>query len=306
MRKAVIDIGSGSVLLLVAERTEAGWESIFESSRVTSLGKDVKQTGVLGETGVLATLAAVRDAYAAARNWEVHQILAAGTMALRIAENTPDFLARAEAQGTPIRVMSAEQEAEFGFLAVAQDPTFADHPRVTIFDPGGQSTEITVAERTETGWTKHFQRSFPIGTLMLRGEYLPMETPGPGDLLGAATALDELLGVDIRPGDPGVGIALGAPATDLVMVRNRWTDWQPARVHGAYLDYEEISKAAGWLSSLTDAEREAVPGVETGRGPTVHLGSLILERALNAYNLPGCYVSVRGWRWAALDLSQFD
>jgi exopolyphosphatase/guanosine-5'-triphosphate,3'-diphosphate pyrophosphatase len=72
-------------------------------------------------------------------------------------------------------------------------------------------------------------------------------------------------------------------------------------VHGAYLDYEEVSKAVGWMSRMTDAERAAIVGMERGREKTLHLGALILERALHAFRALGTRVSVRGWRHALLE-----
>jgi exopolyphosphatase/guanosine-5'-triphosphate,3'-diphosphate pyrophosphatase len=79
------------------------------------------------------------------------------------------------------------------------------------------------------------------------------------------------------------------------------TEWDPTRVHAAWLDYEEVSKAVGWLCGMTDAERAAVPGLERGREQTIHIGALILERFLHAIRSLGTSVSVRGWRHALLE-----
>ena len=79
------------------------------------------------------------------------------------------------------------------------------------------------------------------------------------------------------------------------------TSWDPDHVHGAVLDYEEISKAVGWMFRMTDAERAAIVGIEPGREKTLHIGALILERALQVFRAPECRVSVRGWRPALLE-----
>ncbi|MEQ1822425.1 MAG: hypothetical protein ABL949_07940 [Fimbriimonadaceae bacterium] len=297
MRRAVVDVGSNSVLLLVCEFQGGRWNPVLETSAVTALGEGTKQTGLLSERAITDTLKALKHAFDAAGT---ETIQAGVTMAARIATNTEEFLARAEAQGTPVRVLSGEEEAELGFRSVADDPTFAPHSRIAIIDVGGHSTELVIAERG-TPWKIHFRKSFPIGTLALRGGHLVDETPSGLDILRASQQIDDLIGMSCLPNLSIYAIALGATGTNLVTIRERMTHWDPDAVHGAYLDFEEVSKAVGWLSSLTDEERAMVPGMESGRERTIHLGCLILERFLHSLRVLGCGVSVRGWRHALLE-----
>jgi len=301
MRRAVIDVGSGSVLTLIAERTDQGWNLVQETSEVTALGEGTKQTGALGEPGMAATLAALQRGFELARALGAESTQAAATMAVRIAANAPAFLERASAQGTPLRVLSAEEEAQFAFRAAAQDRAFAQSPRLTVVDPGGQSTEIVCAARAGDDWQIHFERSFPLGTLGLRGGILEMESPDVPAIFRASSWIDDILGDSLPPLDGGTVVVLGAPATDLVVLRESMNVWDPERVHGQTLDYEEIGRAVGWLMRMTDDERARLPGITPGRHRTVHIGALVLERILNAVAAPECRVSVRGWRWALLD-----
>jgi exopolyphosphatase/guanosine-5'-triphosphate,3'-diphosphate pyrophosphatase len=209
-------------------------------------------------------------------------------------------LARAAAQGTPVFVLPGDEEARLGFLAVADDPTFASH-RISIVDVGGQSTELVTADRTPSGWNFLFRRSFPLGTLGLRGSMLHEEAPGIPAVLHAVQEIDDIFGVCYLPNQCGEVVTLGATGTNLVSIRDKMTKWQPELVHGAVLDYEEISKAAGWMFRMTDAERAAIVGIEPGREKTLHIGALILERAMQAFRAEKCRVSVRGWRHALLE-----
>jgi exopolyphosphatase / guanosine-5'-triphosphate,3'-diphosphate pyrophosphatase len=297
----VIDVGSNSVLLLVAERIDGRWESVLETSTVTGLGTGTKETRLLSEEPMERTLAAVKKGFDEARAAGAEAILAAATMAARIARNTDEFQARALAQGTPIEVLSGEREAELGFRSVALDPLFDDAGRLSIIDVGGHSTEVACADHRDTGWAIAFRRSFPIGTLGLRGRTLSEESPSIEARMRAVTEIDAALGFSFRPGESGLSVALGASATNLVTLREGMTEWDPVRVHGAFLDYEEISRAAGWLSDMTDALRGALVGLEKGREGTIHIGALILERCLFALRSEGCKVSVRGWRHALLE-----
>lgn len=301
MRRAVIDVGSNSVLLLVAEKTDSGWVPLWEDTAVTALGEGTKATKLLSEPAMAATLDAVDRFYTKARELGAEKIRAAVTMAGRIATNTPDFLARAEAQGTPIVVLSGEDEAELGFQAVAEDPLFNDCERISIIDVGGHSTELVTADHMAGQWQVRYRKSFPIGTLALRGGVLSDEAPDGLALIRASKEIDDLIGLEYRPHEGGVAVVLGATGTNLICIREKLLEWDPDKVHGQWLDYEEVSKAVGWLSHLTDAERAAVPGMEKGRERTIHLGSLILERFLYVLHVLGCRVSVRGWRHALLE-----
>ncbi|HVT13419.1 MAG TPA: hypothetical protein VHE55_14225 [Fimbriimonadaceae bacterium] len=301
MRKAAIDIGSNSVLLTIEESSPDGWRMVFESTDVTSLGEGTKETGLLSEGGIERTLRALRNAFQIAHEKHCESIVAAATMAARIARNTQDFVNRAEKQGTPIIVLTGEQEAELGFRSVADDAMFSSSKRISIIDVGGQSTELVTADREGSGWRVLFRRSYPIGTLGLRGSILRDESPDGRALLRAVCEIDDTIGLVYLPNQCGEVIALGATGTNLITIREGMSEWDPKRVHGARLDYEEVSKAVGWLCGMTDAQRRGVIGMEPGREKTLHIGALILERFMHAVRALGCSVSVRGWRHALIE-----
>ncbi|MCW5941667.1 MAG: hypothetical protein KIS66_05515 [Fimbriimonadaceae bacterium] len=302
-RRAVLDVGSNSVLLLVSEQDGARWNVVREATRVTALGEGTKATGLLGESGMTHTLAAIAEFWEAARELGATNIRAFATMAARIATNTPVFLGRAAAQGTPVEVMSGDDEAHYGFSAVANDATFAASTRIAIVDVGGQSTELLLAERESDTWNVRHQRSYPIGTLGLRSGVLRDESPDFAARLNAVVQIDEAIDLSETLPPPVETVALGATGTNLVTIADRATAWEPKRVHGRYLDYTDIGRMAGWLLDMTDAERAALVGIEPGRERSIHIGALILERFLFALKVPGCRVSVRGWRHAVLENS---
>ncbi len=296
MRRAVVDVGSNSVLLLVGEKANGDWKFILDTSEVSALGADVKKTGNLGEEGMAATLAALKRAFTKGQELgaEVH---AFGTMALRIAQNASEFQQRAQEQGTPVEIISGEMEAELGLACVVQDPMFYNIERLTIVDIGGQSTEIAVWADSKT----EFQKSYPIGTLALRSGFMSSESPASQDILRASQEIDDTFGARFLKDKAGTVVVLGATGTNLVTIREQMREWNAEKVHGAYLDFEEISKFVGASCRMTDSGRAALIGIEKGREKTIHIGALILERALQMAHSLGCYVSVRGWRDSMLE-----
>lgn len=285
------------MLLLVGERHDGRWLPVRETSQVTALGEGTKESGLLSDGGIQRTLGALRQASEEAYGCKAESIVAAATMAVRIARNSAEFLRQAEAQGTPVIVLSGDQEAELGFHAVVDDPTFASAKRMSIVDVGGQSTEVVIGEDR----VPLFKRSTPIGTLGLRGGVLAPERLGPAEIMRAVREIDDAIGPEASRFDGGLSVVLGATGTNLVSIRDGLIEWQPERVHGARLSYDEVSRFVAWLGAMSDDERRRVPGMEPGRERTLHIGALILERFLHALHADGCAVSVRGWRHALLE-----
>lgn len=301
MVRAVLDVGSNSVLLLVSMWDGERWTVLHETSEVTGLGEGTRSTGLLSEPGMSRTLAAVARAFEIAKGLGAESVNAAATMAARMATNAAVFLERARDQGTPVWVLSGEMEAELGFRAIAEDPLFHGDQRITIIDPGGQSTEFTTADRSGAGWSILFRRSFAIGGLGLREGAMRPESLGPDSLLRASAAIDDAISLRYLPGQCGRAVVLGATGTNLVTMRERMADWDASRVHGQTLECEEVSRWVSVLSAMTDAERAAQIGLERGREKTIHAGALILERCLFALGSERVTVSARGWRHALLE-----
>lgn len=297
-RVAVIDVGSNSILLLVAELIDGYAQAVAEDYEVTGLGEGTNTTGYLRPESMQRTAKALERVWQRAVSLGAVKIEAKGTMALRIARNAQEFLELADNQGTPVSVLSGDEEAENSFLSVACHPLYRDLPLLSVIDIGGHSTEIQIAEKTEDGtWKTHFRESRPVGTLSLKAGTLRDECPGFRERLRAVAEIDDALGFIVTPGVHTTAVAVGASATNLVAIRDRIEPWDPSRIEGATLDYEEVSKAAAWLAELPLSVRASLPGIETGREGTVHIGALILERALHCLKVLECRVSTRGWRF---------
>jgi exopolyphosphatase/guanosine-5'-triphosphate,3'-diphosphate pyrophosphatase len=298
--RAVIDIGSNSVLLLICRRTDGRWETAEEGSWVTGLGKGRAEDGSLAAQSMALTLDALAQAAerirahsAEARAW--------ATAAVRQAPNAEDFLAKVRELGIPAEILSGDDEARLGLEAVLFDPAFKRHDTLTVIDPGGRSTELATAVRQGGEWKTLHRVSVPVGALSLTEGPYSDELPGFAQHLAAVRMVDDLIGQEYIPDACGQAVTLGATGVNLVSIRERLNDWSPERIHGQELDYEEVAKSVGWLSGLTLEQRRALPGMEPGREATLHAGALVLERFLQAIHALGCAVSVRGWRHAALE-----
>jgi len=247
-----------------------------------------------------ATLAELRLQFQVARDYGAEPIHAAATMAARLASNADEFLTAAREQGTPVEILSADDEAQLGLESVVFDPRWAGEHRVTVLDPGGHSSEVATADHGRV----LFRCSSPVGALGVRDALDEPQTLSPLDMVRSCADVDREIGYCFLPGQAGTVVALGATATNLVSIREGLSDWEPDRVHGQTLGYEEVSKMAASLCAMDLATRRALPGIEPGREGSLHTGALVLERLLFAVRAEACQVSVRGWRHALVEKSE--
>lgn len=303
MRKAVVDVGSNSVLLLIADVEVVSGKTvvttILETSQVTGLGRGTKTTGLLSEPGMTSTLWAVKTAFQTANELGATSIGAYATMAARIASNVSDFLGRSSSQQTPVEVLSAEEEARLSFVSVVTDQEFFGLEPLSVIDIGGHSSELVVSQQGDIV----FEKSFQLGALGLREGSLRDDIVDAHQLLTAVAEIDDTIGCRFLPGQAGTAVAIGATGTNLVTVRDRILVWDEKLVHGKGLSYEDVSSAVSRLTRLDDHGRAELPGIEKGREHTIHAGALLLERFMFALGAEHCLVSCKGWRHGLIALN---
>src|SRR5262249_2734110 len=122
-RLAAVDVGTNSVLLLVAERGSDGVvHAVREEADITRLGRGVDRTGVLSAEGMEATLDGLARFAGLARADGARSLVVTATSAARDARNGAEFLARArERTGATVEILSGDEEARLSYLAVAED-----------------------------------------------------------------------------------------------------------------------------------------------------------------------------------------
>ncbi|HNY69080.1 MAG TPA: Ppx/GppA family phosphatase, partial [Bacillota bacterium] len=119
-RKAVIDIGTNSIKLYVAERASDGsLASVIDKNNIARLGEGMGDTGILQPEAIARNAQAVAGFAELARASGAQEIVAVGTMALRTARNSADFVGEVQnSSGIAVRVIPGEEEAELAYLAV--------------------------------------------------------------------------------------------------------------------------------------------------------------------------------------------
>ncbi len=292
MRVAVIDIGTNSTRLLIADvETDSGAvEEILRRSTVTRLGDGVDAGGSLSQQAmdrVFETLGIYREAIDA-NDCEAN--LAVLTSAVREAANGEQFTSQVrERFGLDAQILRGEQEAQLTFLGAMASRAAAVEPTVVI-DIGGGSTEFVVGVGRSAG----FHVSVPVGVVRMSERHIRHDPPTPDELQALASETREafLEAIPAAERDPvRFGIAVAGTATSAASMEQELEPYDPGRVHGHRLLLATVELLLARLAELTEAERRLVPGLHPDRAPTILAGMVLLSVAMRVMDLEQVEVS---------------
>jgi exopolyphosphatase/guanosine-5'-triphosphate,3'-diphosphate pyrophosphatase len=309
LRVAAIDIGTNTVLLLIAEVGPHGeLVPIVERAEITRLGQGVDRTRALHPAAIERTLDCLRDYAGDIARHNVARLDVVGTSAMRdagAAKSGPEggFVERARAiLGTAPRVVSGDEEAMLAFSGGLVGLGLSG--AVTAFDIGGGSTEIIHGELRGGDAEVSRRQSVDMGSVRLLERYVRDDPPSAKELSVVRDfVLDQLLPLTPPPsGQPLVGMA--GTVTTVAAVARSIAPYDPARIHGARLTLREITATARKLCELPLAERKEVAGLEEKRADVITVGAIILETIVTWARADEIVVSDRGVRWGiALQLA---
>jgi exopolyphosphatase / guanosine-5'-triphosphate,3'-diphosphate pyrophosphatase len=277
MRVGVVDLGTNSTRLLVANVDDGRVEEVARQTEITRLGEGVDERRKL----LPLPIARVRNVLSEyRRELDEHgaeRVLAIGTSAIRDAENGEAFLGEVEwSYGFVTRLLSGEQEAELTRRGVANGRELGDE--TLVLDVGGGSTElITASART----------SLDIGSVRLTERHLRSDPPTHEELDAAAKEVREAL-PDLEAAD-----AIGVAGTVTTLAALELGGYDPERVHGHRLSRAAVETQLERLASLPLAQRRELPGLEPERAPVIVGGAVIVREVLDRYGLDGLEASER-------------
>jgi exopolyphosphatase / guanosine-5'-triphosphate,3'-diphosphate pyrophosphatase len=297
-RKAVIDVGSNSIKLLVAERCEGGALAIvFDDITVSRLGAGLskgKPFSIQFEA-MERNCRVICDYVKRARAYGAEDIMAVGTMALRAADNREDFIRLVrEASGLVLQVITGPREAQLVLSAVLS--SFPLEEKTAIFDTGGGSTELIFLQRGKI--TKKI--SIPLGCLGITAGYYGAGVVGKPCLEAALHEIDSVLkghGVDEKP---DLLIGVGGTVTTMAAVKHRMLLYNPRVIQGSSLTRQEVEDQIALYASLEETERRKIPGLPAERADLILGGACIVMRMMERLAADALKVSDRGIRHGIL------
>ncbi len=282
MRVATIDIGTNSVLLLVAERRDGAIVPVVERATITRLGRGVDRSRELDPAAVEATLACLAGYAEEIRAAGAARVDVVGTSAMRDARGSENFRARAAALlGREPRVISGDEEAELTF-AGALAGLEIEGPAL-VFDLGGGSTELIRGAVRAGAATLARAVSIDVGSVRLTERCLLSDPLSRGDRRGAPDrprAARRGARHDWRTGAGRPARRRRRDRDDARGLRLGVAPYDAARIHGARISAPHIARSSRELAALTLAQRRAVPSIEPKRADVIVAGALVTEEIL--------------------------
>ncbi|HEX6461348.1 MAG TPA: Ppx/GppA phosphatase family protein [Thermoleophilaceae bacterium] len=278
-RVAVIDLGSNSFRLVVFTWVPGGWwkrtDEIFESVR---LGQGLDGSGALQAAPMQRALDTI-DLFAHfCRATEIDDVRPVATSAIRDAANRDELLARArERSGLEIQVLSQEEEAYFGYLAVANSTSLTDG---VALDIGGGSMQLShVKDRHQLD-----SRSWPLGAVRMTERFFPDEKAKKGQIedlrkhvrkeLESAPWLEDAA----ERGERMAGI--GGALRNLATAAELEGELPSFGVQGFTLRKKALSKLVDELADLPASERGGMPGIKKERGDLILAAAIVIEEVM--------------------------
>jgi exopolyphosphatase/guanosine-5'-triphosphate,3'-diphosphate pyrophosphatase len=286
-RVGVIDVGSNSSRLLVADVAGRRVSQVERRSQVTRLGRGVDLSGRLAAEAIEDACEAIGEYVEVLRELGAERIEAIATSAVRDAENGGAFIAELrERFALTARVLDGEEEARLTYLGATSEQ-LPSVPTLVV-DIGGGSTELIVGRGEEIT----FHTSLQAGVVRHTERHIASDPPTPVELESLAADVRGLIeGAVVGAPEVGAGIAVAGTPTSLAAVELGLEPYDPERVHGHALVLPSIQRMLSQLASSPLSKRAQIPGMHPDRAPTIVAGVVILVEAMRSFGLERITVS---------------
>lgn len=297
-----IDIGTNTVLLLIAEKEGQNIDPFLEEQRIPRLGKGVDSSGNLAGDSILRVIEVLKEYRQIINSTysKLHSITVTATSAVRDAGNKNDFIEKVQAvTGFKVKVLNGEQEAEFTFNGALS--VLPEIENAAVLDIGGGSTEIAVGEHGRL-LDSH---SFDMGSVRFTERFIKNDPPGKDEVSRCRDEVKKLLYT--RPFELShkiknynlIGVA--GTVTSLAFIDLGLSKYDARKKNGFTLSRVKIKK---WIANISVSGiatlEENFPEVMKGRAEVILAGLLILDVFMDFYGIPELMVSTGGIRHGSI------
>ena len=297
MKIASIDIGSNTVLLLIAEVRDSQIFPIINEYRMPRISNGLSKTGVISEKSKEKLFEVLSEYAKIILEQKCEKVLVNGTQALRIAKNSESIKSEIKSRfGFNLNIIHGEQEAFLSFKGAIS--SFNDEKNYTLIDIGGASTEIVLGNRNKI----LFRKSFPIGAVTGKENFLKSNPAKDDEIRFFENELNnlfaELKQIDFRDSEI---IAVAGTPTTLTALKQKLTEYSEEKVEKAILTLEDLHFYKSEFKKLSYSEiaHKFAPMI-SGREDVILVGTIILQKLVELMQKEKLFVSGRGLRYGAI------
>jgi len=293
-RLAVIDLGSNSFRLVVFTYTDDWWKRTDEIYEPVRVGEHQETGGPLQPEPMERALETIALFAHFCRATGIERIRPLATSAIREASNRADFVRAArERSGLEVEVLSREQEARYGYLAVVNSTTLSDG---VALDVGGGSMQLTRVEDRRA----RDARSWRLGAVVTTERFLAAERVKPKHLKALREHVrEELAEASWLPGAPGRLAGIGGTVRNLAAALTLAAGLPSYGVQGFCIERDALDALVERLAAMTPAERRRVPGIKPERGDLILAGAVVVQTVMETAGDEAMEVTEAGLREGA-------
>ncbi len=292
-RIAVFDIGTQSILCLIADNDKNGLTTIYQEAVSVRLGKGLQEKRHIEESSCRKAIDVLNEYKRLALFRQAGKIIAVGTRVFRSAKNSREIVREIKDKtALNIEILSERDEARWSYLGAKYGKTITEPS--TIADIGGGSTEIILGNRTEIlKWI-----SLDLGAVTLTEQAIRHDLPLKREVAEIENTIQTKLN-DTAEDLIGKGrclIAVGGTATTLAALALNLETYSGDIVDGQILTQSEIREFINQFRRLTLEEKKQLLRLDPARADIILTGTLILNGLLNRGNFNEIMVSDHGLR----------
>lgn len=295
LRVAVLDLGSTSFHLLVADASPTGRiERVTRERVMLRLGSTIAAEGEIPKAVAARAVESARDLKAVAVAHGAERLIPVATAALRDARNGAALAQSiSRALEIPVRVLSGLEEARLIFGAFRRRIPLGDATALGM-DLGGGSLELAVGDDSEVHW----ETTLPLGVARLHGELVdhdPMKRRVRKEIEERVESAVLLHRKRIRSRAPKHQIISGGTARALARIIEE--NGGGRTVKGALrVTAEEIARLADRLTEANHAELLRIPGLKRNRADLLPTGAVVIDAVMHCLELPELLICDWGLR----------
>ncbi|MDI2589049.1 Ppx/GppA family phosphatase [Psychrobacillus sp. NEAU-3TGS] len=291
-RRAIIDIGSNSIRLVVySYNSLQGLLEHHNFKTVARLSMYIDSKGNLNEDGVQVLLETLTKFKEILKDIQVKHVFAAATAAIRQAENKEEILAYIEDKlGLSLSILTAEQEAYFGYLAVIHSTNI---PTAITIDMGGGSTEITYYENKKLV----HMHSLPFGAVSLKRRFMENAEMTPEE----RSELSNYIMEQLRPltwihSLQVPIVAIGGSARNIAQVDQQRKDFPLNGIHQYELQAIDLEDISSQFANCSLDELKKIDGLSSDRADIIVTALETFRLFMDVVKSPSFIYSKRGLR----------
>src|ERR1035437_1028282 len=296
MKIASIDIGTNTVILLIAEIKNNQIIAIRNEYRVPRIGKGLTHSKNINDEKIKELIQILSEYKNIIKSYNCEVVIAIGTNAFRISSNATAIIKTVKDKlGIQINIATSLKEAEYSFLGALSDLN-KENTDSLVIDIGGGSTELISGKMSQIKYINNFQAGVVSGT----EGFFKHDPPLSCEIHNFDTFLSStFVHLDIPQNVRAIAIA-GTPTT-LVCIQKDLKVYNEDEVEGSLLKQVDVYRLKEELSFLSSKQiKEKYSQVVSGREDVLLAGTIILNKLMMLLNLTDVSVSTKGIRYGAI------